>query len=184
MSNQEVLDLIRTKFAEDILSFDEPHGILSIEIPPSKIVPLLEFLRDEPKLQCAFLTDLCGMHFPERKGAELGMVYMVHSWTKNIRVRIRCAMPISHPHIPSVTGLYAAANWMERETFDFYGIKFDGHPDLRRIMNVDEMDYHPLRKEYHLEDDTRTDKEDQYFGREGNYTQKFDQRVDRKLLNS
>jgi NADH-quinone oxidoreductase subunit C len=64
-----------------------------------------------------------------------------------------------------VTSLYAAANWMERETFDFYGIIFTGHPNLRRILNADEMDYFPLRKEFPLEDATRSDKEDKYFGR-------------------
>ena len=64
-----------------------------------------------------------------------------------------------------MTSLYASANWMERETYDFYGIIFDGHPDLRRILNMDEMEYFPLRKEYPLQDATRTDKEDKYFGR-------------------
>ena len=74
-------------------------------------------------------------------------------------------MPIVNPSIATVTDLFAAANWQERETFDFYGIIFEGHPNLTRIMNVDEMDYFPLRKEYPLEDGTRTDKEDKYFGR-------------------
>ncbi|MBI3234804.1 MAG: NADH-quinone oxidoreductase subunit C [Bacteroidetes bacterium] len=181
MTNQEILDHIRTQFANDILAFDEPFGMLTIEIPPAKINDLLVFLRDSESLQCAFLTDLCGMHFPNQSDRELGMVYMVHSWTKNIKIRIKSFVSIKHPHVPTITGLYAAANWMERETFDFYGIKFDGHPDLRRIMNVDEMDYHPQRKEFPLEDGTRTDKEDQFFGREGNYIQTFDHRADKQL---
>jgi NADH-quinone oxidoreductase subunit C len=67
--------------------------------------------------------------------------------------------------VPSVTDLYAGANWMERETFDFYGIQFSNHPNLSRILNVDDMDYHPMRKEFALEDETREDKEDKYFGR-------------------
>ena len=67
--------------------------------------------------------------------------------------------------LPTATDLWAAANWMEREAFDFYGFKFKGHPDLRRILNMDEMDYHPMRKEYALEDGSRDDKQDKYFGR-------------------
>ena len=66
------------------------------------------------------------------------------------------------------TWLWDGANWMEREAFDFYGIRFKGHPNLKRILNVEDMDYFPMRKEYHLEDETRTDKNDTMFGREGN----------------
>ena len=181
MTNQEILDHIRTKFADDILSFDEPYGMLTIEIPPAKITSLLEFLRDSEELKMAFLTDLCGMHFPNQTDRELGMVYMVHSWTKNLKMRIKSFVSIKSPKVPTICNIYAAANWMERETFDFYGILFEGHPDLRRIMNVDEMDYFPQRKQYPLEDGTRTEKEDQYFGREGNYIQTFDQRADKQL---
>jgi NADH-quinone oxidoreductase subunit C len=67
--------------------------------------------------------------------------------------------------ILTITDLYAAANWMERETFDFFGIQFVGHPNLTRILNVDDMDYHPMLKAYALEDETRTDKDDTFFGR-------------------
>jgi NADH-quinone oxidoreductase subunit C len=74
-------------------------------------------------------------------------------------------MPNDAPEIDTVSSVFASANWQERETFDFYGIHFSGHPDLRRILNVDEMDYFPLKKEYPLEDQTRTDKDDTYFGR-------------------
>jgi NADH-quinone oxidoreductase subunit C len=74
-------------------------------------------------------------------------------------------MAKSHLEVPTCTPLFATANWMEREAFDFYGFKFTGHPDLRRILNMDEMNYHPLRKEYALEDAGRDDKEDKYFGR-------------------
>jgi NADH-quinone oxidoreductase subunit C len=174
MTNQEILDIIRTRFTDQIVAFDEPYGMLTLEIKKDSLVSVLEFLRDEPSLQCNFLTDLLGMHHPTQTNRELGMVYMVHSWTKNIRIRLKCFMSLDHPHIASITSLYEAANWMERETFDFFGIKFDGHPNLRRIMNVDEMDYHPLRKEYALEDGTRTDKDDRFFGRDGNAHVTFD----------
>lgn len=83
----------------------------------------------------------------------------------NVRLRIKTFIPIAKPEIASVTSLYSSANWMERETYDFYGIIFTGHPNLTRILNVDEMDYFPMRKEYPLEDGTRQDKVDEYFGR-------------------
>jgi NADH-quinone oxidoreductase subunit C len=74
-------------------------------------------------------------------------------------------MSAENPQIDSIESVFGAANWQERETFDFYGIEFLGHPNLKRILNVDEMDYFPMRKEYPLEDQTRTDKDDTYFGR-------------------
>jgi NADH-quinone oxidoreductase subunit C len=76
--------------------------------------------------------------------------------------------------MPTATVLWPTANWMERETFEFYGINFVGHPDLRIILNVEDMDYHPLLKQYPLEDDTRTDKDDRYFGRDDNKGVHFD----------
>jgi NADH-quinone oxidoreductase subunit C len=89
----------------------------------------------------------------------------MHSFIHNFRIRIKVSIPEADIHIPTATGLFASANWMERETFDFYGILFDGHPNLIRILNIEEMDYFPMRKEYPLEDATREDKIDALFGR-------------------
>jgi len=105
------------------------------------------------------------MHFPDNKGEELGVVYHMHNFANNKRIRLHILFSISDPKVPTVTGLYKTANWMERETFDFFGINFTGHPDLRRILNMEDMQYHPLLKQYPLEDGTRTDKDDKYFGR-------------------
>ena len=85
--------------------------------------------------------------------------------TDNIRIRFKVFTDISQPDIYTATGLFSAANWMERETYDFFGINFVGHPNLKRILNVEEMDYFPLRKEFPLEDQTRIDKDDEMFGR-------------------
>ena len=74
-------------------------------------------------------------------------------------------MSLEQPEIKSIVDIYSGANWMERETFDFYGIQFVGHPNLTRILNEDSMDYYPMRKEFHLEDATREDKDDRFFGR-------------------
>jgi len=112
-----------------------------------------------------YLTDICASHYPERSNAEFEVVYHLHNLVKNMRVRLKVSLPKSNLDIPTLTDLFVGANWMERETFDFYGIQFVGHPDLRRILNMDDMDYHPLRKQYALEDETRTDKNDTFFGR-------------------
>jgi len=163
--NNTVLEAVQSHLGERFIAHEETYGMLSMEVYPSAILTLCEFLFNHPTLQFQFLTDVTGIHYPKNKGKELGAVYHLHSLQNNVRIRIKAFMPVERPHIPSLTPLYMAANWMERETYDFFGIIFEGHPNLRRILNVDEMDYFPMRKEYPLEDGTRTDKADKYFGR-------------------
>lgn len=154
--------------------------MLTLEISPEQVMPLLRFLKEDAALQMNFLTDICGVHYPDQEGRELGVVYHLHSFIHNVRLRIKAFMPANAPVVDSVTDLYSAANWMERETYDFFGIQFKGHPNLKRILNVDEMDYFPLRKEYPLEDAGRTDKDDRFFGRDGHEGVTFTKRVDRQ----
>ena len=111
------------------------------------------------------MTDLTAVHYPDNKGKELAVVYHMHNLVDNVRIRFKVFVDINKPDVFSATALFSAANWMERETFDFYGVNFLGHPNLKRILNVDDMEYHPLRKEYPLEDQQRTDKDDEMFGR-------------------
>ena len=98
------------------------------------------------------------------KGAD-PHIYHLHNFKQNKRVRIKTFVSKNDPKVKSITDLFSGANWMERETFDFYGIQFEGHPNLKRILNVEYMDYFPMRKEYPLEDQSRKDKDDRYFGR-------------------
>jgi len=165
LTNPIVLEQIQQQFPDAVLNVSEPFGLLTLELKKQDVLPVMAFLRNTPALDFCFLTDLCGVHFPDQHQRELGVIYHLHSLVNNVRVRIKTFFPEKAPKMPSATTLFAAANWMERETYDFYGIVFDGHPDLRRILNVDEMDYFPMRKEYRLEDGTRTDKDDRYFGR-------------------
>ena len=165
MTNQEVIEDIIKQFPENVSDVYEPYGLLTFTTTRKQIIPLLEYLYNHPTFQFQFLTDLCGIHYPDQKGKELGVIYHVHSLIHNVRVRIKVFFPIADPTIPSATVLYQTANWLERETYDFYGVIFTGHPNLIRILNVDEMDYFPMRKEYPLEDATRRDKEDEKFGR-------------------
>jgi NADH-quinone oxidoreductase subunit C len=103
------------------------------------------------------------MHYPDKQ--QLGVVYHLHSFENNHRIRIKTTTNIDNPTIPTVTSVWPTANWMERETYDFYGIIFEGHPNLVRILNMDEMTDFPMRKDFPLEDQTREDKDDSMFGR-------------------
>jgi NADH-quinone oxidoreductase subunit C len=104
------------------------------------------------------------MHYPE-EALPLGLVYHLHSLVYNHRIRLKTATTTEDPHFPTATNIFATANWMERETYDFFGIIFDGHPNLVRILNVDDFEGFPLRKDFRLEDQTREDKNDAMFGR-------------------
>jgi NADH-quinone oxidoreductase subunit C len=150
-------------FGDSVLKTDMEGDMVCLTIRKEIIPEFLTFLRDEEDLQYNFLTTLCGMHYPERE--ELGVVYHLHSFVHNHRIRIKTSTQIGNPVIPSITAIWPAAGWMERETYDFFGIKFEGHPNLKRILNVDEMADFPMRKDFPLEDQTREDKDDSMFGR-------------------
>jgi NADH-quinone oxidoreductase subunit C len=165
IDNNYLLEQISGKLGAGVLNSSEPYDMLTIEVSKDDVRPLFQFLKDHKEIQMNFLTTLCGFHQPEQRGKELGVIYHMHSWVNNIRLRVKCFVPVKSPNVPSVADIYASANWQERETYDFFGIIFEGHPDLRRILNVDHMTYFPLRKEYPLEDATRDDKQDKFFGR-------------------
>ena len=137
--------------------------MLCISVDKEVISDVLLFLRDENELKFNFLTTLCGMHYPDKQ--QLGVVYHLHSFENNHRIRIKTTTGLDNPTISTATSVWPAANWMERETYDFYGIIFEGHPNLVRILNMDEMTDFPMRKEFPLEDQTREDKDDSMFGR-------------------
>ncbi len=174
LTNATLLAAIERRFPGAVLAQSEPYGMLTLETTREQIIDMLGFLKEDPELQVNFLTSLCGMHYPDQTGKELGVVYHLHSFRHNLRVRIKIFFSIDDPHAPTATTLWPAANWMERQEYDFFGIIFTGHPDLRRILNVDDLDVFPMRKEYRLEDGTRTDKDDRFFGRDGHVGREFD----------
>jgi NADH-quinone oxidoreductase subunit C len=167
LTNDIILQSLNATFGEQITEVESPYGMLTMRVQPELSLKVLQYLYDDSALQFRFLTDLTAVHYPERKGEELCVVYHLHSLINNVRLRLKVYVPIEKPDVFTATKLFAGANWMERETYDFYGVNFVGHPDLRRILNVDEMDYFPMRKEYTLEDPKRTDKDDEMFGRGG-----------------
>lgn len=162
MENSILLQKLNSKLEKSILSVDEASDFLTITVASESIKPFIEFLKEEQDF--IFLTDLCGIHYPEQE-KELGVIYHLHNLVENKRVRLKTFVTKANPQVESIVSLFAGANWMERETFDFYGIEFTGHPNLTRILNVEFMDYHPMLKEYPLEDATREDKDDRFFGR-------------------
>lgn len=165
LSNETIQLRLTEKFGDLLTDWKEPYGMLTFTGPKDINLKVLQFLFDDELLKFRFLTDLQAVHYPDSKGAELAVVYHLHNLVDNVRIRFKVFTDISAPDVYSATALYQAANFMERETFDFYGVNFLGHPNLIRILNVEEMDYFPMRKEYPLEDQTRIDKDDEMFGR-------------------
>ncbi|MDF3079090.1 MAG: NADH-quinone oxidoreductase subunit [Sphingobacteriaceae bacterium] len=164
LSNQAVLHKITNRFGELISVPTEPLGLLTFETNKEVISDLLAFLKSDPELKFNYLTDITAIHYPEQE-LPIGVIYHLHSLVNNVRVRIKVFLEDANPTIPSATNLWEGANWMERETYDYFGINFEGHPNLKRILNVDEMTVFPMRREYPLEDPNRVDKKDYFFGR-------------------
>ena len=165
LTNEKIKQRLIEKFGDQVSGFVEPYDMLTFEAPKEMNLKVLNFLYDDQELKFRFLTDLQAVHYPDNKGRELAVVYHLHNLVDNIRIRFKVFTDINTPDVYTATGLFSGANWMERETYDFFGVNFVGHPNLKRILNVDEMDYFPLRKEYPLEDQTRIDKDDEMFGR-------------------
>jgi NADH-quinone oxidoreductase subunit C len=167
LTNETIQKRLTEKFGEDLTNWQQPYGMLTFTAPKDLNLKVLQFLYDDPELRFQFLTDLQAVHYPDKKGEELAVVYHLHNLVDNIRIRFKVFTDINTPNVYSATALYRSANFMERETYDFFGVNFIGHPNLIRILNVDEMDYFPMRKEFPLEDQTRIDKDDEMFGRGG-----------------
>jgi NADH-quinone oxidoreductase subunit C len=165
LANDKIKERLIEKFGEQVSAFSEPYGMLTFEAPKELNLKVLNFLYDDDELKFRFLTDLQAVHYPDNKGRELAVVYHLHNLVDNVRIRFKVFSDINTPDVYTATGLFSGSNWMERETYDFFGVNFVGHPNLKRILNVDEMDYFPMRKEYPLEDQTRIDKDDEMFGR-------------------
>lgn len=165
LNSETIQKRLTEKFGEAVFHFDESYGMLSFEASKENNLKVIQFLHDDEELGFRFLTDICAVNYPDQPGRELAVVYHLHNLTANVRIRFKVFTNIAEPDIFTATKLFESANWMERETYDFYGVNFVGHPNMKRILNVDEMDYFPLRKEYPLEDQTRVDKDDEMFGR-------------------
>jgi NADH-quinone oxidoreductase subunit C len=162
--DQVVVAKLQDSFGEAVVSAETMLDMLVVTVKSQNIKAVIQKLYDDSDLQFQFLTTLCGMHLPGQE-EELAVVYHLHSFSNNHRIRLKTYLKIDSPHIQTLTGIFPTANWMERETYEFYGVIFDGHPNLKRILNVDDFEGFPLRKDFPLEDQTREDKNDNMFGR-------------------
>jgi NADH-quinone oxidoreductase subunit C len=165
LTNETIKARLIAKFGDQLTNFEEPFGMLTFEAPKEMNLKVMQFLFEDEELRFQFLTDLTAVHYPDKTGKELAVVYHLHNLIDNVRIRYKVFTDAKAPDIYTATQIYSAANWMERETYDFFGVNFVGHPNLKRILNVDEMDYFPMLKQYPLEDQTRIDKDDAMFGR-------------------
>jgi NADH-quinone oxidoreductase subunit C len=162
-TNDQIISILKEKYDDQILLIETPYDFLTITLRKDKIHEIIHFLYNHSSSKLQFLTTLCGIHFPDQN--QIALMYQLHNMITNKRVRLKVFLPAENPVAPTITDIFAAANWMERETYDFYGVIFEGHPNLKRILNVDEMIIFPMRKEYPLEDQTREDKNNAMFGR-------------------
>jgi NADH-quinone oxidoreductase subunit C len=160
----EVVTALKEKFGEQITGEEQQYDFRVLTIKKEYVLHVVRFLYDSDRFQFRYLTSMCGLHYP-KSPQPFGMMYMLHSLTNNLRIRFKSFTTENNMEYDTLTGIFPAANWMEREAWDFFGIRFKGHPNLKRILNVEDMDYHPLRKEYPVEDRTRYDKDDRFFGR-------------------
>jgi len=161
-----IQEKLTRKFGNKVLNFTMSRDIFSFEATPDAIHEVIRTLKVDEDLNFHFLTDLCGVHYPDNDSQHLfAVVYHLHNWVENVRVRVTTYLTDENLEVNSITDLFLCSNWMERETFDFYGINFIGHPQLKRILNMEEMVSFPMRKEFPMEDSGRTDKDDRFFGR-------------------
>lgn len=146
---ENILRLLEERFPETKFETTDFRGDLKIKFDKALIIPVCEFLKNHPELHFEMCEDVTAVDWAKKKG-RFTVVYHIYSIENRFRLRLACDVEENEAHINTVTSVWKSANWYERETYDMYGIKFDGHPDLRRMYMPEEYEYHPLRKEYPL----------------------------------
>ena len=137
-------------YSEVITNVVIHRGEITFHVAREHLPTVVRHLRDDAHLRFEFCSSVSGVHYPDDVGRELHAVYHLQSMTHNRRIRLEVSAPDSDPHIPSVVAVYPTADWHERETWDMFGIIFDGHPALTRILMPDDWPGHPQRKDYPL----------------------------------
>ncbi len=141
-------EIIAAERGSAVADWHVANGELTVVVAGAEIVPFVTFLRDDPRLAFINLTDVCGVDWPARE-KRFDVVYHFLSPRQNARIRVKVLTDEETP-VPSITTVFPGADWFEREAYDFYGILFTGHPDLRRILTDYGVDGHPLRKDFPL----------------------------------
>jgi len=142
-----LLRALRERFPDAVVATHAYRGDLTAQLAPAALVEVCTFLRDDPACAFDFLSDLTAVDYI---GAtpRFELVYHLCSLSKHQRLRLKARVPEEQPRIASLVSVWRGADWLERETYDMYGIQFEGHPDLRRIYLYEEFQGHPLRKDY------------------------------------
>lgn len=148
-SNHPLVRKLKNKFGGAVLEASEFLGQLSIVVEAARIVEVCRALRDDTDTPFNYLSDLTAVHYPDNKGTPFEVVYQLYSISKNERVRLK--LDTNDQGVESVTCVWPSADWLEREVYDLFGVVFQNHPDLRRILLPPDWDGHPLRKDYPLE---------------------------------
>lgn len=163
ISGDPLIDRIKERFGDAITETVATLGQQIVGVKKDSLIDLCRFLHDDDEALFDMCTDVTAVHWPQRAGQEFDIVILLYSVPKNRRLRIKTALADGEA-CPSVTPIWVGANWMEREVYDMFGIKFDGHPDLRRILLPEDWPGFPLRKEYPIEyrDNEWTDKHLEY----------------------
>ena len=143
---EEIRDALEGKYDDEVTGAAFAFGELTVTVRKEAIEKVLTFLRDDAACRFRQLIDICGVDYPKRE-PRFDVVYHLLSMKHNVRVRVKVAVAEDEP-VPTVTGVYAAANWFEREAWDMYGIFFDGHPDPRRMLTDYGFEGHPLRRDF------------------------------------
>ena len=150
MDNEAIATLIKTNFPEAIIDSSIFRNELNLMVKREYITEIAGFLKENKELDFNFLSDLCGVDRVEMNGV-FEVVYHLYSINNKHRVRLKVPIPGNDPCVSTVTDVWNTANWHEREAYDMFGIKFDGHPDLRKILTPEDFEGHPLRKDYPLD---------------------------------
>ena len=152
MDGQDILARLTARFGERIVETRDDRGDSTVVVDRAAFMELLRFSRDEPDLRFDVLMDLTAVDYAKFPGREDGprfeVVYHLYSLPGNHRLRVKVRVEEDDPVVPSATPLWPIANWFEREVWDMFGIRFAGHPDLRRLLMYEEFHGHPLRKDY------------------------------------
>jgi NADH-quinone oxidoreductase subunit C len=146
MTTNEIHDRLKARFGDDVGPLSEPKIDAFAVVKPERIVEVCRFLKSEPGLELDFLEDLTALDWPKTNTLEV--VYHLLSYTHRHAIVLKVPLDRAHPVVSTVEGVWKTANWFEREVYDLFGVTFEGHPDLRRIMLPDDWVGHPLRKDY------------------------------------
>lgn len=153
MEPNKIADTIRAKYPTEVKEIKEFRGQVSLTVKKERIKEIISFLHEAPALYFDYLEDLCGVDYLGRKETRFEIVYTLLSMKHGHMIRIKAEVPEDDCTIDSMTDIWKGANWHERECYDMFGITFNGHPDLRRILLPEDWEGHPLRKDYQLNSD-------------------------------